>query len=102
MPPGHFEKVIVQRGTVTMFMPEEVGARAPTTPGEPVIGMPGIAIPEHSSNLAEAILLSSERTRVGLNGGPPHPVPSRSGSGPDTNSRLRSKFDPPVSIPRGR
>ena len=102
MPPGHFAKVIVQRGTITMFMPEEVGAWVPTTPVEPVIGMPGIAIPEHSSNLAEAILVSSERTRVGLHGGPPHPVPSRSGSGPDTNFRLRSKFDPPVSVPRGK
>src|SRR5262249_25236471 len=36
------------------------------------------------------------------NGGPPHPVPSRSGSGPDTIFRLRSQFDPPVSVPRGR
>ena len=29
MPLGHFAKVILQRGTIIMFMPEEVGAGRP-------------------------------------------------------------------------
>ena len=45
MPPGHFEKVIVQRGTIIMFMPGAAGVWAPIIPVGPVIGMPVIGIP---------------------------------------------------------
>jgi hypothetical protein len=58
MPPGHLAKAIVQRGTIVMFMPEEVGAWAPAIPVEPVIGMPIVTIPEHSISLAEVIFVS--------------------------------------------
>jgi hypothetical protein len=76
MPPGHFEKVIVQRGTIIMFAAGEVGAWVPIVPvgpamGMPVIGIPGIAIPARSITFAVAILIS-----FGVGSCSCHPPPS--------------------------
>ena len=43
MPPVHFSKVIVQRGTIIMFMPAGVAPGVPIIPGEP-----GIAHARHA------------------------------------------------------
>jgi hypothetical protein len=64
MPPGHFENVIVQRGTIIMFMPGVVGAWVPIMPAVPGmdipgIGIPGIAVVERSITLLVAISISS-------------------------------------------
>jgi hypothetical protein len=64
MPPAHFAKVIVHRGTIIMFMPGAVGAWAPTVPvdpiiGMPVIGIPVIGIPERSISFDVAMFVSS-------------------------------------------
>ena len=45
MPPGHFEKVIVQRGTITMFMLEEVGAGAHPLPSSRSSACPASRFP---------------------------------------------------------
>jgi hypothetical protein len=63
MPPGHFVKVMVQRGTIIMFMPGVVAACGPIIPvapdiGIPDIGIPGMAMPERSIIFAVAILVS--------------------------------------------
>ncbi len=63
MPPGHFAKVIVQRGTIIMFIPGEAGACVPTPAagpdiGMPVIGIPGIPVPVRSIVFVAAILVS--------------------------------------------
>lgn len=53
MPPSHFLKVMVQRGTITVFMP------AGAIEGVPIIGppipIPGIAVPGRSIIIAVAI-----------------------------------------------
>jgi hypothetical protein len=59
MPPGHLEKVMLQRGTIIMFMPVVVGAWALIMPVAPAMGIPGIARPERSIIFAVAILVSS-------------------------------------------
>jgi hypothetical protein len=63
MPPGHFEKVMVQRGTIIMFMPGAAGVWVPIIPvgpviGIPVIGIPGIPVVARSIILGAAILVS--------------------------------------------
>jgi hypothetical protein len=58
MPPGHLETVIVQRGTIIMFVPAGVGAEVPIIPLGPDIGMPGMAIPARSIIIVVAILIS--------------------------------------------
>jgi hypothetical protein len=58
MPPGHFAKVIAQRGTIIMFMPGEAGAWVPIIPVVPVIGIPVIGMAERSIIFAVAILVS--------------------------------------------
>ncbi len=64
MPPGHFAKVIVQRGTIIMFIPGEAVALGRSTPaagpdiGMPVIGIPGIPVPVRSIIFVAAILVS--------------------------------------------
>jgi hypothetical protein len=63
MPPVHFENVMVQRGTIIMFMPGAVVACGPIIPvapdiGIPGIGIPGMAVPERSIIFAVAILVS--------------------------------------------
>jgi hypothetical protein len=63
MPPGHFAKVMVQRGTIIMFMPGEAGAWVPIIPvgpgiGIPVIDIPDIGIPDRSIILVVAMLVS--------------------------------------------
>jgi hypothetical protein len=59
MPPAHFAKDIVQRGTIIMFMPGAVGAWAPIVPVDPDIGIPDIGIPERSISFVVAIFVSS-------------------------------------------
>jgi hypothetical protein len=58
IPPAHFLKVIVQRGTISTFMPAAAVAGAPIRPVGFDIGMPGIPIPERSIMIAEVILVS--------------------------------------------
>jgi hypothetical protein len=55
MPPLHLEKVIVQRGTIIMFMPAGAGACVPIIPLGEVMGM---AIPLRSIIIAVVILIS--------------------------------------------
>lgn len=76
IPPGHFEKVKVQRGTIIMFMPGEAGACEPIIPVDPDIGMPGIAIPERSISFAEAILILLHRGTVDVCGATPSSEPA--------------------------
>jgi hypothetical protein len=59
MPPAHFAKVIVHRGTIIMFMPGAVGAWAPTVPVDPIIGIPVIDIPDRSISFDVAMFVSS-------------------------------------------
>jgi hypothetical protein len=59
MPPVHFAKAIVHRGTIIMFMPGAVAGWAPIVPVEPVIGMLVIGIPDRSIILVVAIVVSS-------------------------------------------
>jgi hypothetical protein len=58
IPPAHFLKVIVQRGTIRTFMPVAVVAGAPMSPVGLGMGMAGIPIPERSIMIAEVILVS--------------------------------------------
>jgi hypothetical protein len=58
MPPLHFSKVIVQRGTIIMFEPAEVVAGAPNIPLGFDMGMPGRPMPERSIMIADVILVS--------------------------------------------
>jgi hypothetical protein len=69
MPPAHFAKVIVQRGTIIMFMPGAVGAWAPIIPLGPVIGMPAIGIPDRSTIFVAAMVASSKRGTILLPSG---------------------------------
>jgi hypothetical protein len=52
MPPSHFSNVILQRGTIIMFMPAGMVPVAPDMPGVPPIAMPGIPIPARSIIIA--------------------------------------------------
>jgi hypothetical protein len=58
MPPVHFLKVIVQRGTIITFMPALPVAGVPIIPGGLVMGIPGIPMPVRSIMIAEVILVS--------------------------------------------
>ena len=42
MPPAHFSKVILQRGTIIMFMPAPIAPVVPVMPAGDDIPMPGI------------------------------------------------------------
>jgi len=55
IPPAHFSKVILQRGTIIMFMPAPVEPGEPSIPGEPGILMPGMPIPARSVIIAVMI-----------------------------------------------
>jgi len=48
IPPAHFSNVILQRGTIIMFMPAGVVPGDPSIPGAPGILMPGMPIPARS------------------------------------------------------
>jgi hypothetical protein len=48
IPPGHFSKVMVQRGTITMFMPVGVVVAGLIMPGVLVMPMPVMPIPARS------------------------------------------------------
>jgi hypothetical protein len=50
MPPAHFSKVMVHRGTIIMFMPMPAGdvAGAPIIPAAPAMPMPAMPIPGRS------------------------------------------------------
>lgn len=58
MPPLHFSKVIVQRGTIITFVPAELEAGAPSIPLGFDMGMPGRPMPERSIMIADVILVS--------------------------------------------
>ena len=58
IPPAHFLKVIVQRGTIITFMPAVVVACAPIIPLGFDMGMPDKPIPERSIMIADVILVS--------------------------------------------
>jgi hypothetical protein len=58
MPPLHLVNVIVQRGTIIMFVPAGAVDGVPIIPLGPDIGMPGMAIPERSIIIVVAILIS--------------------------------------------
>jgi hypothetical protein len=67
MPPLHFSKVIVQRGTIIMFAPVGAVAAGPITPAVPAMLIPAIAIPGRSIFVAVDIGSSPfEVERVGL------------------------------------
>jgi hypothetical protein len=52
IPPVHFSKVMVQRGTIIMFMPAGVAAGAPIIPAGPAIPTPAMPIPGRSVIIA--------------------------------------------------
>ena len=58
IPPLHFLKVIVQRGTIITFMPVLGAAGAPKIPGGLDMGIPGIPMPARSIMIADVILVS--------------------------------------------
>jgi hypothetical protein len=58
MPPLHFSKPIVQRGTIIMFVPAEVVAGAPKIPLGFDRGMPGSPMPVRSIMIVDVILVS--------------------------------------------
>jgi hypothetical protein len=58
MPPGHFLNVIVQRGTITTFMPGAGVAGAPITPLVLDKGMLGIPNPTRSIMIADVMPIS--------------------------------------------
>lgn len=71
MPPSHFLKVMVQRGTITVFMP------AGAIEGVPIIGppipIPGIAVPGRSIIIAVAISKSFPMSSAERIIAPPRP-----------------------------
>jgi hypothetical protein len=73
MPPAHFSNVMVQRGTIIMFMPAGIVPGVPIIPAGPVIPMPGMPIPARSIIIAVVILVfSSVRSFSGrTSSGPP-------------------------------
>jgi hypothetical protein len=58
MPPVHFLKVIVQRGTIMTFMPAALGAGVPIMDPGVDIGIPGKLIPARSIMIADVIPIS--------------------------------------------
>jgi hypothetical protein len=58
MPPLHLVNVIVQRGTIIMFVPAGAVDGVPIIPLGPDIGMPGMAIPERSIIIVVATSIS--------------------------------------------
>ncbi len=62
IPPAHFSKVMVQRGTIIMFMPAGAAA-GPIIPPAPGIPMPGIPIPVRSVIIAVIVVRSSRVPR---------------------------------------
>jgi hypothetical protein len=73
IPPAHFSKVIVQRGTIIMFMPAgaAAGPIIPPAPGMPM-PMPGMPIPVRSVIIAVIVVRSSRVPRSP--GGPTPPA----------------------------
>jgi hypothetical protein len=68
MPPGHFSMVMVQRGTIIMFMPMPAGdvAGAPIIPAAPAIPMPMLAMPiPGRSVIMRVISMSLQWSRPG-------------------------------------
>jgi hypothetical protein len=61
MPPLHFSKVNVHRGTIIMFVPAGMADCDPTTPAAPVTVKPEIPIPVLSITIADAMLRSSSK-----------------------------------------
>jgi hypothetical protein len=57
MPPAHFSNVILQRGTIIMFMPVGIVPGVPIIPPVPDIPMPGMPIPARSIIIAVVITL---------------------------------------------
>jgi hypothetical protein len=55
IPPAHFLKVIVQRGTIITFIPDEVVAGAPIIPPGLAMGIPGMFNPALSIMIADVI-----------------------------------------------
>ncbi len=55
IPPLHFSKVIVQRGTIIMFVPAGAVAVVPITPVGPVMLTPAIPTPARSITIAVVI-----------------------------------------------
>lgn len=55
MPPLHFSKLMVHRGTIIMFMPPAVAPGAPIIPLGLDTDMPGMPIPERSIMIADVI-----------------------------------------------
>jgi hypothetical protein len=79
MPPGHFSIVIVQRGTISMFMPVGIVPAAPIIPVPmPMAGVPmaGILIPARSINLAAIRLAPQSQGEIPR--GFPHRCPTTS------------------------
>ena len=64
MPPLHFSKVIVQRGTIIMFVPAGAVAGVPIIPPAPAMVTPGMPIPGRSIIIAVVILSSFLKYRV--------------------------------------
>jgi hypothetical protein len=58
IPPVHFLKVIVQRGTIIIFMPGLAVPGVPIIPGGLDMGIPGIPMPARSIMIADVILVS--------------------------------------------
>ncbi len=58
IPPAHFLKVIVQRGTIIMFIPAPVVAGVPIIAPEFDMGIPGMFIPARSIMIADVIPIS--------------------------------------------
>jgi hypothetical protein len=58
IPPVHFLKVIVQRGTITTFIPPGVAPGVPIIPLGLDMGMPGTFIPARSIMIADVIPIS--------------------------------------------
>jgi hypothetical protein len=66
IPPRCFVKVIVQRGTIIIFMPAVVVPGAPIIALGLDIGMPGMPMPERSITIADVILVSLNSRAVYL------------------------------------
>jgi hypothetical protein len=58
IPPAHFLKVIVQRGTIIIFIPGLAVPGVPIIPAGLDMGIPGTPMPVRSIMIAEVILVS--------------------------------------------
>jgi hypothetical protein len=58
IPPVHFSMVMVQRGTIIMFMPAEAAVGAPVIPAVAAIPMAGMPIPARSVSIAVIVACS--------------------------------------------